>query len=232
MRLVDSMEISLAKVIGRSIFKFVELEEALLDIECVTNNRPLSYQEEECETPVITPNILIRGQPAQMLQEDLHKIEDEETRPKRMLFLAKSKEQLRKRWLREYLYALQERKLKQYGSHVEIPNKGKVVLMKEDTKNRAQWRIGRVIGKSIGRDGVIRGLRIKLGNGYIVERPLQLICDLEVGGENSTVNLQLNPKTQEFRPRESLARKAKNDAENQMAAVQVYEDQEDLEDGY
>eukprot|EP00795_Rhopilema_esculentum_P008342 gene8342-14309_t len=209
-----------------------KLEEALLDIECVMNNRPLSYQGEEFETPVITPNILIRGQPAHMLQEDLHKIGDEETLPKRMVFLAKSKEQLRKRWLGEYLYALEERKLKQNGSHVEIPNNGKVVLLKEDTKNRAQWRIGRVAGKIIGRDGVVRGLKIKLGNGYIVERPLQLICDLEVGGENCAVDVQLNPKAQEFRPRESLPRKARNDAKNQMAAVKIHEDQEDLEDGY
>ena len=26
-------------------------------------------------------------------------------------------------------------------------------------------------------------MKLKLGNGYIVERPIQLICDLEVGGE-------------------------------------------------
>ena len=110
-----------------------------------------------------------------MLQEDLHKIGDEGKLPKRMVFLAKSKEQLGKRWLGEYLYALEERKLRQNGSHVEILYNSKVVLLKEDTKNRAQWRIGRVVGEVISRDGVVHGLKIKLGNGYIVEQLLQLI---------------------------------------------------------
>ena len=109
----------------------------------------------------------------------------------------------------------------------EIPENGKVVLLKEDIKNRAQWRIGRVVGKVIGRDHVTRGLKIKLGNGYVVERPLQLVCDLEVGGESRAVNVQLNPQAEEFRPRERLQRKARDDARNRMAAVNVYEDQED-----
>lgn len=178
---------------------------------------------------VITLNILIRGKPAQMLEEDLNKIGDDKTLPKRMVFLAKSKEQLRKRWLREYLYELEERKHKQNGSDTEIPKIGKVVLLKEDIKNRAQWRIGRVVGKVIGRYGVIRGLKIKLGNGYIVERPLQLTCDLEVGGENCAVNVKLNPKAQELKPRERLPRKARDDAKNKMAVVKIYED---LEVGY
>ena len=226
-RLIGTMKRSLAKAIGGSILKFAELEETLLDTECVMNNRPLCYQGEDFETPVITPNILIRGKPAQMLEEDLYKIGDDETLPKRMIFLARSKKQLRKRWLKEYLYALEERKHSQNKSDVEIPEIGKVVLLKEDIKNRAHWKIGRVIGKIIGKDGVTRGMKIKLGNGYIVERPRQLVCDLEVGGENRAANVKLNPRAQEFRPRERLPRKARDDAKNQMAAVKVCEDQED-----
>ena len=225
-RLIGTMKRSLAKAIGGSILKFAELEETLLDTECVMNNRPLCYQGEDFETPVITPNILIRGKPAQMLEEDLYKIGDDETLPKRMIFLARSKKQLRKRWLKEYLYALEERKHSQNKSDVEIPEIGKVVLLKEDIKNRAHWKIGRVIGKIIGKDGVTRGMKIKLGNGYIVERPRQLVCDLEVGGENRAANVKLNPKAQEFRPRERLPRKARDDAKNQMAAVKVCEDQD------
>ena len=221
------MKRSLAKAIGGSTLTFEELEETLLDTECVMNNRPLCYQGEEFETPVITPNILIRGKPAQMLEEDLHKVGDDETFPKRMVLLARSKEQLRKRWLKEYLYALEERKHNQNGSDAEIPDIGKVVLSKEDIKNRALWIIGRVMGKISGKDGVTRGLKIKLGNGYIVERPLQLVCDLEVGGENCAAKVKLNPKAQEFKPRERLLRKARDNARNQMAAVKVYEDQED-----
>jgi len=87
-RLVGTMKRSLAKAIGGSILRFAELEEALLDIECMLNNRPLCYQGKEFETPVITPNILIRGKPAQMLEQDLNKIGDDETLPKRLVLLA------------------------------------------------------------------------------------------------------------------------------------------------
>ena len=75
------------------------------------------------------------------------------------------------------LYALEEGNHNKNGRDAEIPEIGKVVLLKEDIKNRAQWKIGRVIGKIISIDGVTRGLKIKLGNGYIIERPLQLVCD-------------------------------------------------------
>ena len=91
--LVRTMKRSLAKAIGGSILKFAELEETLLDTECVMNNRPLCYQGEDFETPIMT-TILIRGKPVQILEEDLHKIGDDETLPKRMVFHARSKEQL------------------------------------------------------------------------------------------------------------------------------------------
>ena len=68
---------------------------------------------------------------------------------------------------------------------LEIPEMGKVVLLKDDIKNRALWRMGRVVGTVTGKNGDTRGLKVKLGNGYVVERPLQLICDLEIGGENT-----------------------------------------------
>jgi len=196
-------------------------------VECSMNNRPLCYQGEEFQQPVITPNILIRGQPANMLEENLELADNEEGIPKRIRFLAGSKEQLRKRWMKEYVHALDERSRKQTKNKLEIPKMGKVVLLKDDIKNRALWRLGRVVGTVMGRDGDIRGLKIKLGNGYIVERPLQLLCDLEIGGENADVQTSLNPEAVAFTPRRRSIRKAREDAMNQIAALNIYEDQEE-----
>ena len=226
-RLIGIMKRSLSKVVGRSLLRFHELEEVLLDVECSMNNRPLCYQGEEFQQPVITPNILIRGQPANMLEENLELADNEEGIPKRIRFLAASKEQLRKRWMKEYVHALDERSRKQTKNKLEIPKMGKVVLLKDDIKNRALWRLGRVVGTVMGRDGDIRGLKIKLGNGYIVERPLQLLCDLEIGGENADVQTSLNPEAVAFTPRRRSIRKAREDAMNQIAALNIYEDQEE-----
>ena len=97
-------------------------------------------------------------------------------------------------------------------------------MLKEDIKNRAQWKIGRVIESVSGKDGTIRGLTIKLGNGYTVERPLQLICDLEIGEQNEAITL--NPRAAEFVPRTRTPRKAKETAAHQITAIGLYEDQE------
>ena len=110
---------------------------------------------------------------------------------------------------------------------LKIPKVGKVVLLKEDIKNQALWRLGRVIGTVAGRDGVIRGMKIKLGNGYVVERPLQLLCDLEIGGESDEVQTTLNPEAAEFKPRQRRARKAREDARDQIAALNLYENEEE-----
>ena len=224
-RLVGIMKRSLSKTIGRKLLTFPELEEVLLDVECTMNNRPLCYQGEEFEHQVITPNILLRGKPEVLLEEDLDKLAQGTQLTKRIIFTRKSKEQLRKRWISEYLYALEERK-RQFGGGADIiPKTGAIVLLKEDTKNKSLWKLGRVIASIHGRDAVVRGLKLKLGNGNIVERPLQLVCDMEIGGEDDAA--ELNPKAKEFIPEGRPTRKTKTEALNQIKGVGMYEDEED-----
>ncbi|XP_070567226.1 uncharacterized protein [Ptychodera flava] len=142
------MKRSLSKAIGRALLKFEELEEVLLDVETFMNNRPLCYMEVNFEQVVITPNLLLRGQPARFLEDC---IDDMEHYSKRV----EAKDQ-------------------------ELPRKSSIVLLKDTTKNRANWKIGRILDNIVGKDGVIRGYKIQTGSGYVVERPLQLVCDLEV----------------------------------------------------
>ena len=77
----------------------------LLDVECAMNNRPLCYQGEDF---VKTPNILLRGRPARMLEDDLQNLNEEDNVTKRLKYVKRYKEELRKRWMQE-LYALKER---------------------------------------------------------------------------------------------------------------------------
>ena len=233
-RLIGIMKRSLSKVVGKSTLRLEELEEVLLDVECVMNNRPLCYQGEEFEEQVITPNILIRGRPSTVLEQDIEQIEADDKLTRRLLFIKRSKDQLRKRWMGEYLRALQERQRDNNKKEPTIPKVGAVVLLTEDTKNKAYWRLGRVVSNIHGVDETVRGLKLKLGNGYIVERPLQLVCDLEVGGE--VEGHTLNPDAPEFNPRTAQVeeeereprprRRAKAIARDQMKSVAVHEDGE------
>ncbi len=95
-RLVGVMKSSLSKVIGRALLTFEELEEVLLDVECFMNNRPLCYQGEEFEKPVITPNLLLRGQPATFLEEDVEAMDEKAAVTKRMRYLKVCREHLKK----------------------------------------------------------------------------------------------------------------------------------------
>ena len=36
------------------------------------------------------------------------------------------------------------------------------------------------MGTIVGMESVTRVYKIKTGNGYVIERPLQLVCDLEI----------------------------------------------------
>ena len=68
------------------------------------------------------------------LEEDLEKIGKEEV-TRRMRFLQKSKEHLRKRFVKEYLHALEERQRPPTGNIAEIPNKRVLnTKMNYDTK--------------------------------------------------------------------------------------------------
>ena len=73
--MIGIMKRSLSKSVGQALLTFEELEEALLDVECFMNNRPLYYMGEECEEAVLTPNLLLKGTEVRFLEEDLEAAE-------------------------------------------------------------------------------------------------------------------------------------------------------------
>ena len=66
-----------------------------------------------------------------------------------------------------------------------VPEVGEVVLIVGEEKNRGLWMKGRVLQHVKGKDGVIRGA-IVLHKGNRLERPLQLLCPLEIRSEVPT----------------------------------------------
>ena len=170
---------------------------------------------------MLTPNTLLRGKPISILEQDLEKIGEEDV-TKRMRFLQKRKEQLRKRFMKEYVHALDEKQHRSTGNIDKTPNIGAVVLLKGDTKDKALWKLGRVVSKISGKDGIVRGLKLKQGNGYVVERPLQLVCDLEVGGEDP--HWKPNPEAEPFDPRVQPSRVSKQIAKDWIRNITQQDD--------
>ena len=227
-RLVGIMKKSLSKSIGQALLTFDELEEALLDVECFINNRPICYVGDECDEPILTPNILLRGTPARFLEEDLENLNytDETTVvTRRIRYFKKTREQLKKRWMHEYLHALQERHPLIPERENNLPQPGSVVMITDSLDAmKPKWTIGKVVSFIKGRDNVIRGFKIKVGSGYTVERPLQLVRDLEISGaepETTTEPSEPDPTSNDDpEPRETRpTRQAKREASDRLTGI-------------
>ena len=86
--------------------------------------------------------------------------------------MKQSNEQLRKRWISEYIWALDER-----HRYQTVPEETKlpivmVALIKGSLESKGEWRTAWSEGEILGKDGVVRKYKVRQGNGYIVERPI------------------------------------------------------------
>ena len=133
---------------------------------------------------MLTPNILVKGSPTQFLEENLdklHYLDEEKQVTKRTVYLHTTRQLLKKRWMTEYLHALRDQRNKVKPQ--EIPQAGSVVLITDNLNDlKPTWNLAKVIEEIRGKDGVIRGLILKSITGYIVERRLQLIRDVDIRG--------------------------------------------------
>ena len=68
------------KAIGSAKFTYDKMEEVLLDIQIVLNNRPLSYCEDEVQMPTLTRNMMIFGQVNYLLSGNPSDIEEKDLR--------------------------------------------------------------------------------------------------------------------------------------------------------
>ena len=64
-------------------------------------------------------------------------------------------------------------------SDAVIPGVGGIVLVVGEQKNRGIWMKGKVLRHIKGRDDIVRGA-VLLHKGHEIERPLELLCPLEI----------------------------------------------------
>ena len=119
------------------------------------------------------------------------------------------------------MHALQERHKIKTGELKGQPSIGAIVLLKENVKDKAQWRIARVTKEIKGKDEQIRGYELKLGNGYTIQRPVQLVCPLELQAEvKKDLEVKVSIQPERDRPKRSAKYIAK-------AKIQLMSEDED-----
>lgn len=95
-----------------------------------------------------------------------------------------------------------------------------IVLIDGDEKNHGEWKKGRVVKLLRGKDGVIRGVQL-LHKGCHIERPLSLVCPLEIQAAIADTQPQAVEVQQ---PRRSNRQAAKNAKE----VIRTLIEEEDL----
>ena len=171
------------KTLGWSHLSYEAFESVIMDVERNLNNRPLTYVETEGgEEEVLTPNVILWGRGAYPV-EDIENSEAEKL-TKMSKRLEDAKAHVWKRWKREHVHSLMEshRLNKETGT---TPKVGEIVLIVGDEKNRGEWKKGKVVRLVQGKDGVVRGVTL-FRKGHTIERPLQLVCPLEIRAVENT----------------------------------------------
>ena len=122
--------------------------------------------------------------------------------------------------MNEYVQAMKERQqARKKRSNVKLPGVGSIVLIK-DVKDKALLNIGRIESEIKRKDGVTRVFKIRLGNGYLIERPIQLVCDLEMDCEAEKIELEENVESQVNEDTLKRAtRRAKSDARQMINCI-------------
>eukprot|EP00794_Sanderia_malayensis_P018542 gene18542-biopygen15623 len=189
-RMVSIVKAALHKIVGAAN---KELQDAILEIQLVLNNRPLTYCEDDIELPTLTPNMLIFGKSNYLPLENPSDIDDKDLR-KRARYLRKCKDALWKRWQGEYLRALRERHNVMHKVTQRELEIGDVVTIKGDEKNRGQWKIGIVEELIQGRDGIVRAVKLRAGKSHL-ERPIQFLYPLELHCDRAVQSdIKMNPE--------------------------------------
>ena len=77
-RMVGLVKQTIFKVMGKSTLRWKELKSLLLDVETTINNRPLRYVEDDIQSGVLPPNLI-------MFEQDVHIPDREEIVKERVL---------------------------------------------------------------------------------------------------------------------------------------------------
>ena len=186
-RLVQSTKRSLRKTLGKSKLNYEELLTVIIEIEAVLNSRPLCYLYDAEIDEVITPSHLIYGRRIISTTNSNVEPENVEFTPlsltKRMKHINKLVTSFWLNWRREYLTGLREFQNCNNRIPVKQISLGELVLI-EDKLPRSKWKTGVVIELIQGRDGQVRGckLRIIARNNRVayMNRPVNRLYPLEI----------------------------------------------------
>ena len=180
---------SLKKIVGRTSLDHDELSTVLTEVECIINARPLTYvyDDNESISHPLTPSHLINGRRVTAMPNSEHfeVISTYQTLTRRQHHHRNLLQQFARQWKHEYLLNLRENAVvKSTKEGSELISVGDIVVLKEDSKSRCFWKLGKVEELVPGRDGRVRAAVVKVAsNGrkpQLLRRVIQHLIPIEV----------------------------------------------------
>lgn len=126
------------KVIGEGVLSSTELSKVLLDVETQTNQRPLSYLEDDVEMPILSPSTFLFQRTNHLPEKEAWRFKEVDLR-KRAKYLKACRDSLWRRWQKEYLTSLRERHNMIDKTAKFQPKIGDVLIVKSNNKNCGHW---------------------------------------------------------------------------------------------
>ena len=160
--MVGSVKRPLRKVLGNARLTYDELLTSLLETEGTLNSRPLTYENDEVGGEMLTPSHLLYGFRLLSLPDAIPREGDQE-------------HSLLNRWRREYLTDLRKCHRSKHEGQLSAVSVGDVVIVHKENVKRGLWKIGKVDEVIRGRDGMVRGAKVRVmtnGKPVLINRPV------------------------------------------------------------
>uniref|UniRef100_A0A1I7VXF0 DUF5641 domain-containing protein n=1 Tax=Loa loa TaxID=7209 RepID=A0A1I7VXF0_LOALO len=204
-RLIGLTKNPLKRAIGRKYLAERELVTLIAEVEGIFNARPLTYVNfDDCviirPTDFILPNTSLH----------LPMIKDDDTQEEFIPHRLDTKERLVKYWestlktldifweifRTEYLTSLREHTQREItspkGAQKRTPRKGEIALLNESGIPRGMWKLLRIKGVKIDKDGQVMNVQVETPTGKLLDRPINVLYPLEVNNDED--HLELNSK--------------------------------------
>lgn len=191
---IKSMKRHLFASLGNALLTFEELSTVLSKIEACLNSRPLcAMSEDPDDLEILTSGHFLIGRSLLSIPESSC-LDLRDHVLQRWKYLQKLSQTFWNRWSEEYLVTLQNRNKWFFkGRKIQV---GDLVLLKEDLIHPLRWRRGRIIETMVGKDSVVRVVKVKTMTG-ILTRDIRNVCLLLPHQESQTSD---QSSSQSFKP--------------------------------
>lgn len=179
---VKSCKYHLRRVVGNTNLTYEEFSTVLAQTEAILNSRPLSaLSTDPNDLTPLTPAHFLIGRPL-----TAPACQDMTATPSHRLLryglIEKMRQDLWKRWAKEYVSELQTR-TKWYTNKGDV-KLNTLVLIKDDNMPPLCWKMGRIVRVYPGADGISRVADLRTSTG-ITRRGFSKICPLPVSPTDS-----------------------------------------------